>query len=362
MTAGDLLVFLTYLKNAFKPLRDLAKYTGRLAKATAAGERVLELLDREPEVRDRPGAVPAPPFQGAVCFEGVQFEYTPGHRVLRGIDLAVPAGRHVALVGPSGHGKTTLLSLLPRLYDPRRGRVLIDGRDIRDYTLESVRAQVSVVMQDTILFAATVRDNIAYGAPGATEDGILAASRLANAHDFVLALPDGYDTVLGERGATLSHGQRQRIAIARATMRNAPIIILDEPTAGLDEANARLVMEALERLIAGRTVFLITHTLSHARRADLIVVLEGGRVVEQGRHAELLHRDGLYARWCALQARVGEDEAWAVLAARRAAASAVEPAPGPWEPEAPPGRRAVAISPASTGVGGVTGLEGEPGC
>ncbi|HUS17424.1 MAG TPA: ABC transporter transmembrane domain-containing protein, partial [Chloroflexia bacterium] len=333
LTPGDLLVFLTYLKNAFKPVRDFAKYTGRLAKALAAGERVADLLEREPDVRNLPGAVPAPPLQGGVAFDRVDFAYQPGHPVLRGIQCTVPPGRHVALVGPSGHGKTTLLSLLLRLYDPTQGRVLLDGQDIRAYTLESVRAQISVVMQDTILFAASVRDNIAYGVPEASEEDIVAAARLASAHEFIQALPEGYDTVLGERGATLSNGQRQRIAIARAAIRRAPIVILDEPTTGLDETNARQVMDALDRLIAGRTAFLITHELSYAERADLVLVLEDGRLMEQGGHAELLRRGGLYARWYGLQAQVGEDRAWDVLVdsappAASAGTDATEPAHG----------------------------------
>ncbi|HET9492941.1 MAG TPA: ABC transporter ATP-binding protein, partial [Chloroflexia bacterium] len=295
LTPGDLLVFLTYLKNGFKPVRDFAKYTGRLAKATAAGERVLDLLDREPDVRDLPGAVPAPAFSGAVRFSGVNFEYEPGHPVLRDINLTVAPGQHVALVGPSGNGKSTLVSLIMRLYDPTQGRVEIDGRDIREYTIESVRSQVSVVMQDTILFAASVRDNIAYGAPDATQEEVEAAARLANAHDFIMALPEGYDTVLGERGSTLSNGQRQRISIARAAIRRAPIVILDEPTTGLDEANERLVMQAIYRLIQGRTAFLITHRLSYAQHAGVILVMEHGRIVEWGRHVDLLRAGGVYS-------------------------------------------------------------------
>ena len=296
LTPGDLLVFITYLKNAFKPVKDFAKYTGRLAKATAAGERVLDLLDRQPEVRDLPGAAPAPSFAGAVRFDNVTFEYEAGHPALRDVVLDVLPGQHVALVGPSGSGKSTLVSLVLRLYDPQQGRVLIDGRDIRQYTIESLRSQISVVMQDTILFAASARDNIAYGAPEATFEEIVAAARLANAHDFIMALPEGYQTILGERGATLSNGQRQRISIARAAIRKAPIVILDEPTTGLDEQNKRLVMQALDRLVVGRTAFLITHELDYARQADIILALEAGRVVERGTHAELLRNGRLYPR------------------------------------------------------------------
>ena len=295
MTPGDLIVFLAYLKNAYRPVKDFVKYTGRLAKASAAGERVLDLLDRTPDVRDLPGAVPAPALRGAVRFEGISFAYEPGRPALEQVDCEVQPGQHVALVGPSGSGKSTFVSLIFRLYDPTAGRVLIDGRDIRDYTLASLRAQTSVVLQDSILFAATIRDNIAYGAPGAPPEAIEAAARIANAHAFIEALPHGYDTVVGERGVTLSSGQRQRIAIARAAIRRAPVLIFDEPTTGLDGESERAVIEALDRLAQGWTTFLITHDLRLAARADLILYLEDGRVRERGTHLELLQADGCYA-------------------------------------------------------------------
>ena len=295
MTPGDLIVFLAYVKNAFRPVKDAAKYTGRLARASAAGERVLDLLDRTPDVRDLPGALPAPALRGAVRFEGVHFAYEPGRPALEQIDCDIEPGRRVALVGPSGSGKSTFASLVLRLYDPTAGRVLVDARDVREYTLASLRAQMSVVLQDSLLFAATVRDNIAYGAPGASPEAIEAAARLANAAGFIEALPQGYDTVLGERGVTLSHGQRQRIAIARAAIRRAPILILDEPTTGLDTQNERAVIEALERVAAGRTTLLITHEPRLAARADVILYLEAGRVRECGTPAELLQLNGRYA-------------------------------------------------------------------
>ena len=280
VTAGDLVVFLAYLRTAFRPMRDLAKYTGRLAKASAAGERVLDLLDQVPDVRDLPGAVPAPPLRGAVRFEGVSFAYEPGRPALDQIDCVILPGQHVALMGPSGSGKTSFVSLILRLYDPTGGRVLINGRDIRDYTLASLRAQISVVLQDSLLFAASIADNIAYGSPGAPREAVEAAARLANAHSFITALPQGYDSGVGERGVTLSNGQRQRIAIARAAIRRAPILILDEPTTGLDRENAQAVADALERLALGRTTFLITHDADLAARAHRILYIDAGRLRE----------------------------------------------------------------------------------
>jgi ATP-binding cassette subfamily B protein len=295
LTPGELLVFMTYLKNAFRPVRDLAKYTGRLVKATASGERVIHLLGQVADVRDLPGVEPAPPFRGAIEFEGVDFEYEPGHRVLNRITFRVEPGQHVALVGPSGIGKSTLASLILRLYDPTRGRIRIDGRDIREYRLASLRAQIGVVLQDTLLFAATIGENIAMGADSPGFERIEEAARLANAHPFIERLPQGYHTPVGERGATLSGGQRQRIAIARTAIRDAPVLILDEPTTGLDEENERSVLEALKRLSRGRTTFWITHDLDLAARADLILYFEGGRIIEQGNHRELMSAGGRYA-------------------------------------------------------------------
>ncbi|MCI0747463.1 MAG: ABC transporter ATP-binding protein/permease [Verrucomicrobia subdivision 3 bacterium] len=295
ISPGDLVVFLAYLKYAYRPVQDFAKYSGRLAKASASADRVMDLLERVPDVRDLPGAAPAPALKGAVRFEGVDFSYEHEKPLLRGIDLTVEAGQHVALVGPSGGGKSTLMSLVLRLYDPTRGRVTIDGRDVREFTLESLRNQISVVLQDNLLFASSIRDNIGCGAPHAARDDIETAARLANAHHFITALPEGYDTVIGERGVTLSHGQRQRIAIARAAIRRAPILILDEPATGLDKENQRHVLQALERLYSDRTTFLITHDPSHAMHADMILFLEEGRILECGTPAELIQAGGRYA-------------------------------------------------------------------
>lgn len=234
-------------------------------------------------------------------FEDVSFAYEPGHIVLKNISFEVRSGQHIALVGPSGSGKSTLVSLLLRLYDPTRGRILIDGRDIRAYTLESLRAQISVVLQESILFAVDVRDNIAYGSSEVTPEEIEAAARLANAHDFIQALPQGYNTILGERGATLSGGQRQRIAVARAAVRQAPIVVLDEPTTGLDRENEHEVQQALERLTRARTTFVIAHDLRTVEHADLILYLDRGRIIERGTHAELMRLGRRYATMYALQ-------------------------------------------------------------
>jgi ATP-binding cassette subfamily B protein len=302
LSAGELLLFLAYLHAATRPLQQFAKYTGRLAKATAAGERVLELLDRTAEVHDLPGAIVAPSFQGAVRFEAVSFGYVKKRAVLTDISFEVRPGQHVALVGPSGIGKSTILSLLLRLYDPLAGRVLIDDHDIRDYTLTSLRSQISVVLQDSVLFAASVRDNIAYGCPQASAEDLEAAARLANAHDFIQAMPEGYETIVGERGVTLSGGQRQRIAIARAAIRKAPLLLLDEPTTGLDEENQRMVLEAMERLAEGRTTFLVSHDLQTAARADWIVYLDHGQMLEAGSHCDLMRANGRYADLFRLQA------------------------------------------------------------
>jgi ATP-binding cassette subfamily B protein len=291
LTAGELVVFVSYLKQAFKPMRDVAKYTGRLAKASASGERIIELLDVVPDIVDGPDARPAPPFRGEVLLQRVSLAYEPGRPVLHQVDLHVRPGQRVGVVGPSGAGKSSLVALLARLHDPSEGEVLVDGHDLRSLTLESVRRQVAIVLQDSVLFATSIRENIAYGAPGAGDEEIEAAARLANAHDFVTALPDGYDTVVGERGATLSGGQRQRIAIARAAVRQAPIVVLDEAMAGLDRDNEEVVSDALRRLTAGRTTFVVAHDHAAVADADLVVRVEGGRIVAQGRPEEVLGPD-----------------------------------------------------------------------
>ncbi len=301
LSAGDIIVFLTYLRSAFKPVRDFAKYTTRLAKAAASGERVLDILEQTPDIRDLPGAVVAHAFRGEVQFEGVSFAYEPEMYVLNGIDFRIHPGCLVAIVGPSGIGKSTLVSLILRLYDPTEGRITIDGHDIREYTVESLRSQISVVLQDNILFAASVRDNIAYGTAAPEDNDIVSSAVLANADEFIKRLPKGYDTVLGERGETLSHGQRQRIAIARAAIRKSPLLVLDEPTTALDEENERAVIEAIERVRQGCTTFIVTHDLHYAASADLIIYLQDGRISEIGTPVELIQAKGRYAMLYKLQ-------------------------------------------------------------
>jgi len=306
LTVGALLVFVSYLRSGFRPVRNFAKYSARIARASAAAERVLELLELEPDVRDRDDAVKAPPLRGDLRFHHVHYAYEGEHRVLHDIDFEVRRGTRVAVVGPSGCGKSTILNLCLRLADPVEGAVTIDGHDLREFTLESLREQISVALQDPILFATSIRENIAMGAAGATDEDVEKAARLVNAHDFILAQPEGYDTVVGERGVTLSRGQRQRIALARAAVRSAPILLLDEPFTGLDEQSRVLVREAAERLSRDRTTLLVTHDVEEAQACDRILVVDAGRLVEQGTHDELMRANGRYAKLFASQRREAE--------------------------------------------------------
>jgi ATP-binding cassette subfamily B protein len=280
LSPGDLIVFSAYLTGLYKPIRRLAAQTARLSKATVSGERILAILDQDPEIKEHQNAVPAPQFKGRIEFDNVRFAYVLGKDVLTAANLRIRPGEKVALFSESGSGKSTIAHLVLRFYDPQSGYVRIDGRDIRQYTLASLREQISILLQDSILFNATVRDNIAYGKLDATEDEIVAAAKAANAQDFITRLPAGYETIVGERGATLSGGERQRIAIARAMIREAPIVILDEPMTGLDAVNEQSVKEALLRLMASRTCILITHDPAMARLADRILTIRNGTLEE----------------------------------------------------------------------------------
>jgi subfamily B ATP-binding cassette protein MsbA len=274
-----------------------------LSKAAVSFERIGEILKIESQVRDRPGALPAPPLAGRVRFENVTFGYRPEQPVLHALNLTIEPGCRAALVGPTGSGKSTLIGLIPRLYDVQGGRITVDDCDVRNYTLQSLREQVAFVLQDTVLFRASIADNIAYGRPGATREDVIRAARLANADEFIERMPNGFDTVVGERGDTLSGGQRQRVAIARAIVRNAPILLLDEPSAALDPEAEELIFQGLTRLIKGRTSITIAHRLATVRCADVIFVLNKGVIEESGTHRELLAKDGLYARLYRIQFR-----------------------------------------------------------
>jgi len=295
LSAGSLIVFILYLGKMYKPMQELSKMTDSYAKASVGYERIREVLVTHGEVADLPGARPAPRFRGRVEFENVYFHYEPDAPVLRGVTLRIEPGQTAALVGPTGAGKTTIVSLIPRFYDPVSGVVRIDGQDVRRFTQKSLRQQISYVLQETLLFHGSIWHNIAYGKPGASRREIYRAAELANAHEFIDKMPQGYDTIVGERGVTLSGGQRQRIAIARAVIRDSPILILDEPSTGLDAASEKLVFEALDRLMEGRTSIVIAHRLSTIRRADVIFVAEGGTICESGTHEELLRSGGSYA-------------------------------------------------------------------
>jgi ATP-binding cassette subfamily B protein len=294
LTVGEFFAFNLYVTMLIMPLRMLGMWIGQAQRATASGERIFEILDEPEEIADRPGAVPLPPGDGRVRFESVRFEYAEGRPVLEDVELDVEPGRNVAVIGHTGSGKTTLTALVPRFYDVAAGRVTIDGADVRDVKLASLRRAIAVISQDPFLFSTTVRENIAFGAADATDADIEQAARLAQAHDFIAELPDGYDTVIGERGITLSGGQRQRIAIARALIMNPRILILDDATASVDATTEARIRLGLRQVMRGRTTLIIAHRLSTIALADEIVVLDGGSIAARGAHDDLLATSEIY--------------------------------------------------------------------
>jgi ABC-type multidrug transport system fused ATPase/permease subunit len=307
LTLGELVAFTTYLAQLAQPVRVMGMIMPVIAMAMAAGERIFEILDAESEVREAPNAIQLPPVRGHVRFEGVSFAYFGRHQVLRNVTFEALPGQVIALLGATGSGKSTIINLIPRFYDPTEGRITIDGQNIRRVTLSSLRDQIGIVLQETMLFATTVRENIAFGRPDASEEEIVAAARAAQAHAFIMAMPDGYDTQVGERGVTLSGGQKQRIAIARALLKDPRILILDDAMSSVDTETEQLIQMALERLMRGRTSFVIAQRLSTVRMADLILVLNKGRIVARGTHWELLRTSGLYVEIYHRQLRPQEE-------------------------------------------------------
>jgi ATP-binding cassette subfamily B protein len=310
MTLGVLVMFIQLMWQFYYPVQMLGEMNHRVQHALTSAERVFEVLDTTPEVPEDPGSIKLDTVEGRVEFRDVDFSYEPGKLVLSDISFRADPGQMVGLVGPSGAGKSTLVQLLSRFYDVEDGQILLDGHDIRDLSLRFLRQQVGVVLQEPFLFHGTVADNIAYGAPGATPDAIIAAAKAANAHDFIVDLPHGYDTLVGERGQLLSGGERQRVSIARAILKNPRILILDEATSSVDTETEMLIQEALDRLVSNRTTFAIAHRLSTLRKSDKIIVLEHGRIAEMGTHDDLLDGGGLYSRLCKLQAELSKVRAW----------------------------------------------------
>jgi ATP-binding cassette subfamily B protein len=306
LTVGQLIVFISYLAQLYQPVNQITQSWGLIAGARIGAGRVFEILDTEADLKDGPREFPSEGARGDVAWHGISFRYRPETPVLHAVDLEIKAGMKVALVGPTGAGKSTLLGMLPRFFDPSTGTVTIDGVDVREFTLKSLRRQIAMVLQPPLIFPISVRENIAYGRPEASDEEVEAAARLARIHDLVVSLPRGYDTVIGESGATLSEGEKQRLTIARALLRDAPILILDEPTSALDVETEAVVMQGIERLTAGRTTFIIAHRLSTVRACDLVLVLRDGVILEQGGVAELIARKGVFADYYNTQFRVEE--------------------------------------------------------
>jgi ATP-binding cassette subfamily B protein len=307
MTPGNVLIFASYVNSLYGPIKGLTKLSTRFSKAAVSAQRIAEILDVEPEIQDHSGAIEAAKLKGGIVFEDVAFDYGDGKKVLNEISFATFPGQHIVLLGPSGAGKSTLVSLILRFYDPQAGSILIDGVNIKDYRRESLRNKIGMVLQDSILFGTTIRENIAYGKLDATNEEIVAAAKAANAHDFIMELEDEYDTTIGERGGTLSGGQRQRIAIARTFIRNVPILILDEPMTGLDVESEAAVRDALSRLMVGRTCLLITHDLQALADSDFVLIMEEGRIVDRGKHSDLLARSRRYRQMFELKFSQHED-------------------------------------------------------
>ena len=307
LAVGDLVAFFLYLELLYQPIRELSRVWESFQQALAGAVRVNALLSEAPGITDAPDAFALPDsMRGEIVFDDVSFRYHDSDNVLEDISLTIPASKMIALVGPTGVGKTTLVNLIPRFYDVTDGAIRIDGMDIRALTIRSIRKNISLVLQDVFLFHGTARENIQFGREGASEEAIIAAAQIANAHAFITQLPQGYDTMLGERGVKLSGGQRQRIAIARAVLKDAPILILDEATSAVDTETELMIQQSLETLMAGKTVIVIAHRLSTVRKADMIVVLEGNRIVERGTHAALIEQEGLYHRLVSVQGMAGE--------------------------------------------------------